>query len=273
MKDDSLDRQASDLLPAGFDPLDSLRILTDYLRNLEVAYNELIKNSVLHQRQIEANLRVASKTCEDLEQEKERLTRDLIHLSNQVEELESLLVTANQKIMNYDKQSKKLYRDNEELENKFLKKENDCNFYQTENDRLTKDYESMSSNLASINNRVDDLERKLVAERNSTLTQEKEARRLSSLLSESLSKNKLLEDKLAEAASHFQEEVKKLNDKLGAEAKHELSLVRKRVKMAIGPELDELDKLSKEKLSAELASNLRALISRFISKLQQVGLF
>jgi chromosome segregation ATPase len=273
MKDESIDRQASDLLPAGFDPLESLRILTDYVRNLEVAYNDLVKKSVLHQRQIEANLRVASKSCDDLEQEKDRLTKDLLQLSGQVEELESILVTANQKIMNYDKQSKKLYRDNEELETQLMKKENDCNFYLLENDRLTKDYESMSSNMASVNNRVDDLERKLVAERNSTLTQEKEVRRLSSLLSESQSKNTLLEQKMEEAIGHYQEEIKKLNDKLGADAKHELSLLKKRVKMAIGPELEDMEYLSKEKLSTELASNLKALMSRFISKLQQAGIF
>ncbi|MDR1110541.1 MAG: hypothetical protein LBP92_07580 [Deltaproteobacteria bacterium] len=273
MKDESIDRQASDLLPAGFDPLESMRILTDYLRNLEVAYNELIKKSVLSQRQIEANLRVSSKACEDLEQEKERLTKDLINLSSQVEELESLLGTANQKIMNYEKQSKKLHRDNEDLENRLMKKENDCNFYVSENDRLTKDYESMSGNLSSVNNRVDDLERKLVAERNSTLTQEKEVRRLSSLLSESVSKNGLLEQKLSEAVEQYQEEVRKLNDKLGSDAKHELALLRKRVKMAIAPELDDYEKLSREKPSTELASNLRALMSRFVSKLQQVGLF
>ncbi|MDR2367995.1 MAG: hypothetical protein LBF58_07810 [Deltaproteobacteria bacterium] len=273
MKDENIDRQASDLLPAGFDPLESMRILSDYLRNLEVEYNELVKKSVLNQRQIEANLRVVSKSCDDLEQEKDRLTKDLIHLSGQVEELESILVTANQKIMNYEKLSKKLHRDNEDLENRLMKKENDCNFYMSENDRLTKDYESMSSNMSSVNNRVDDLERKLVAEKNSTLTQEKEVRKLSSLLSESKSKNDLLEQKLQEAAGHYQEEVRKLNDKLGADAKHELSLLRKRVKMAVGPELEDMDKLSKEKPSSEMASDLRALMSRFISKLQQVGLF
>jgi SMC interacting uncharacterized protein involved in chromosome segregation len=143
----------------------------------------------------------------------------------------------------------------------------------SENERLTKDYESMSSNLASVNNRVDDLERRIVTERNMTLTQEKEVRKLTSLLSEANSKNAVLEQKLVEAASHYQEEVKKLNDKLGTESKHELALMKKRVKMAIGPELEDLDKLSKEKLSSELASNLKALMSRFVSKLQQVGLF
>ncbi|MDR2302542.1 MAG: hypothetical protein LBF38_10935, partial [Deltaproteobacteria bacterium] len=171
------------------------------------------------------------------------------------------------------KLSKKLHRDNEELENKLMKKENDCNFFLLENDRLTKDYEAMSSNMSSVNNRVDDLERKLVSERNSTLTQEKEVRKLSSLLSEAQSKNVLLEQKMEEASAHFQEEIKKLNDKLGADAKHELSLLRKRVKMAIGPELEDMENLSKEKLSTELASNLKALMSRFVSKLQQVGLF
>jgi hypothetical protein len=112
MSDDSIDRQASDLLPSGFDPLESMRILTDYLRNLEVAYNELVKKSVLSQRQIEASLRVAVKSSEDLEQEKDRLTKDLILLSSQVEELESLLSTSNQKMDNYEKQSKKLHREN-----------------------------------------------------------------------------------------------------------------------------------------------------------------
>jgi hypothetical protein len=42
--------------------------------------------------------------------------------------------------------------------------------------------------------------------------------------------------------------------------------------MAIGPEMEDMEHLSKEKLSTELASNLKALMSRFVSKLQQVGL-
>ncbi|MDR1297958.1 MAG: hypothetical protein LBO05_11455 [Deltaproteobacteria bacterium] len=271
MREDSIDRQASDLLPAGFDPLESMRVLTEYMRNLELAYNELIKKSNISKRQLEASLRAVTKTNEDLEQEKDRLTKDLLMISSQVEELESLLSTSNQKIGGYEKQSKKLHRDNEDLETKLLKKENDCNFYMSETERLTKDYETISSGMVGTNNRVDDLERKLVAEKNQTLTQEKEVRRLSSLLSESVSKNKLLDQKITEAASQYQEEVRKLNEKMMTDSKHELAVLRKRVKLAIAPEIDEMEKLSSEKLSTELASNLRALLSRFVSKLQQVG--
>ncbi|MDR0354849.1 MAG: hypothetical protein LBJ64_03845 [Deltaproteobacteria bacterium] len=272
MADEHIDRQASDLLPAGFDPIESMKILTDYLGKLEVEYNELVKKSVLTQRQIEAQLRAATKSNDDLNQERDRLTKDLILISSQVEELENLLSTANQKMANYEKQSKKLHRDNEDLENRLLKKENDCNFYLSENDRLTKDYESISGNLTSANNRVDDLERKLVAEKNQTLTQEKEVRRLSSLLSEAFSKNAILDQKLTESAAQYQEEVKKVSEKMAGDTMHELAVLRKRVKMAIAPEMDDLEKMSQEKLSVELASNLKALMARFISKLQQVGL-
>jgi chromosome segregation ATPase len=248
-----------------------MRILTEYLRTLEISYNDLVNKSTINQRQMEAALRAANKTNDDLEQEKERLTRELMAISNQVEELENHLSTANHKLTNFEKQSKKLHRDNEELENKLIKKENDNNFYLAEVERLRHDYEIVSSNITSVNNRADELERRLAAERNQILTSEKECRRLASLLSESQSKTAILEQKLHEQEALHADDLKKLQDKMGSDAKHEVGLLRKRVKMAITPELEDMEKLSRDKLSAELASNLKALISRFISKLEQVG--
>jgi chromosome segregation ATPase len=271
MKEEIIERHASDFLPSGFDPIEAMRILTEYLRTLEISYNELVNKSTLNQRNMDAALRAANKTNDDLEQEKERLTRDLMALSNQVEELENHLSTANHKLSNFEKQSKKLHRDNEELENKLAKKENDNSFYIAEVERLRHDYEAVNSSITSVNNRADELERRLAAERNQILTSEKECRRLSSLLSESQSKTQILEQKLLERDTVHGDEIKKLNEKMGADAKHEVGLLRKRVKMAITPELEDLEKLSRDKLSAELASNLKALISRFISKLEQVG--
>ena len=271
MKEEILERHASDFLPSGFDPIDAMRILTEYMRTLEINYNELVNKSTNNQRQMEAALRVSSKALDDLEQEKERLTRDLMALSNQVEELENHLSTANHKLTNFEKQSKKLHRSNEELETKLAKKENDNSFYLAEVERLRHDFETVSSSVTSVNNRADDLERRLAAERNQILTNERECRRLSSLLSESQSKTAILEQKLQERDILHEDEVKKLNEKMGADAKHEVGLLRKRVKMAVTPELEDLEKLSGDKLSAELASNLKALISRFISKLEQVG--
>lgn len=271
MKEELIERHASDFLPSGFDPIDAMRILTEYLRTLEISYNDVVNKSTLNQRSMEAALRAANKANDDLEQEKERLTRDLIAISNQVEELENHLSTANHKLANFEKQSKRLHRDNEELENKLAKKENDNSFNLAEVERLRHDYETISSNIQSVNNRADELERRLAAERNQILTSEKEGRRLASLLSESQSKTAILEQKLQEQESAHSDEIRKLHDKMGSDAKHEIGLLRKRVKMAVTPELEDLEKLSKEKHSAELASNLKALISRFISKLEQVG--
>jgi chromosome segregation ATPase len=271
MKEEIVERHASDFLPSGFDPIEAMRILTEYLRTLEISFNELVNKSTINQRNMDAALRAANKTNDDLEQEKERLTRDLMALSNQVEELENHLSTANHKLSNFEKQSKKLHRDNEELENKLAKKENDNSFYIAEVERLRHDFETVNSSITSVNNRADELERRLAAERNQILTSEKEGRRLSSLLSESQSKTQILEQKLLERDTVHSDEIKKLNEKMGADAKHEVGLLRKRVKMAITPELEDLEKLSRDKLSAELASNLKALISRFISKLEQVG--
>ena len=271
MKDVLIERHASDLLPAGFDPIEAMRILTEYLRTLEISYNELVNKSTVNQRQMEAALRAANKANDDLEQEKERLTRDLLALSSQVEDLENHLNTANHKLANFEKQSKKLYRDNEELENKLAKKENDNSFYLGEVERLRHDYEVVSSNVASVNNRADELERRLAAERNQILTSEKECRRLGSLLSESQSKVAILDQKLQEQEMGHMDDVRKLGEKMASDTKHEVSLLKKRLKMAVTPELEDLEKLSREKLSAELASNLKALINRFISKLEQVG--
>jgi chromosome segregation ATPase len=271
MKEDQVERFASDFLPSGFDPIESMRILSDYMQNLEVAYNDLVNRTTIARKQSGADLRAANKTIADLEEEKERLTRELLHLSSQVEEQDNHLSTANHKLANFEKQSKRLHHDNAELESKLIKKENDNNFYLAEVERLKHDYEAVSANMNSANNRADETERRLAAERNQTMTAEKESRRLAALLSEAQTKNTLLEQKLVEHDGAHADEVKRLNEKMGSDAKHEVGLLKKRLKMAITPELDDLEKLSTEKLSAELASNLKALISRLLSKLEQVG--
>jgi chromosome segregation ATPase len=271
MSEMNLEQHTQDFLPAGFDPIQSMRILTDYLISLEASYNDFRKRISVQQRQVEANLRNLTKERDDLEQEKERLTRDLMVITGQVEELESAILTANQKVMNYEKQTKKFHRDNEAMETLLLKKENDNHFLQAEVDRLTKDFESTNSNMLGINSRMEELERKLASERARSAVQDKEVRQLSSSLYEAQGKNKILEKKLDDLESKHAEEVKKLNDRIESNAKHELNLVKKRVRTALGPELSDLDKLSNEKASNELASNLKALIDRLIVKLEQVG--
>ncbi|MDR2611592.1 MAG: hypothetical protein LBG06_01670 [Deltaproteobacteria bacterium] len=271
MPDVKPEQQANDFLPAGFDPIQSMRILTDYLITLESSYNDFQKRVAAQQRQAEATIRSITKARDDLDAEKERLTRDLLVITSQVEELESSLLTANQKVMNYEKLYKKLVRDNEAMEAILAKKENDNHFLQAEVERLTKDYESSNSNLLGINSRMEELERKLAAERTHTSVQEKEVRQLSSSLYEAQGKNKILEKRIMDQEARESEEVKKLSERVDSNAKHELNLLRKRVRTALGPEVQDLAKYENDKDSAELASNLKALMSRFIAKLEQVG--
>jgi chromosome segregation ATPase len=261
----------TDFLPAGFDPIQSMRILTDYLITLESSYLDYQKRTTVQQRQSEATIRAITKARDDLEAEKDRLTRDLLVITSHVEEMESALLTANQKCINFEKQYKKVLRDNEAMEAMLTKKENDNHFLQAEVDRLTKDYESTNSNLLGLNSRMEELERKLAAERTHTSVQEKEVRQLSSALFEAQGKNKLLERKISEQDAAQSEEVKKLNSRIDSNAKHELSLLKKRVRTALGPELQDMGKYENEKPSAELASNLKALMSRLVAKLEQVG--
>ncbi|MDR2340545.1 MAG: hypothetical protein LBF40_10525 [Deltaproteobacteria bacterium] len=271
MSDIKVDQQATDFLPAGFDPIQSMRILTDYLISLESSYNEYQKKSSNQQRQSETSIRTLTKQRDDLEQEKERLTRDLLHLTAQVEELESSLLTANQKVIGFEKQMKKLHRDNESMESVLNQKENDNNFLQGEVDRLSKDFDNTNSSLIGMTSRLDDLERKLATARTHATVQEKEIRHLTLSLSESQGKITIMESKMAEDQARHQEEVKKLQERLNSDSKHEANLLKKRVRTAVGPELRDLEQLSREKPSNELASNLKALIGRLISKLEQVG--
>ncbi|MDR0549278.1 MAG: hypothetical protein LBI10_07745 [Deltaproteobacteria bacterium] len=269
--DGPMDKQASDLLPAGFDPHQSMRIIADYLRNLETVFTDLRKKAIIHQRQSDAALRATTKVKEDLEQERERLTKDLISLTSQMEEMESSLLTASQKVGSYEKQVKKLHRDNEDLENKLMQKENDNNFLQSEMGRLSNDFETVNSSLINMGNRVDALERKLATERGQTMTQEKENRRLTSSLMEAQGKIQILDGKLTELTATHAEEIKKVAERLGSDSKHEVTLLKKRIKTAVAPELVDFEKLSAEKSSAELASNLKALTNRFLAKLRQAG--
>jgi len=265
-------RHAGDLLPAGFDPHDAMRILSAYLLNLETAFDDFKKAANTKQRNLESEYRALSKTKDDQKQELDRLHVDLLDLTNTLEEQESQLSTANQKMLNYEKQFKKLHRENSELTNRLTQKENDADFYRQELDRSVRENESLTSSLQMANMRVEELERRLAVERETSTMHEKEARRLNLVLSESQGKVGLTERKLEEAVVKYSDEIRRLNDRANADAQHEVSLLRKRVRSSTAPEMREMEKLMNDKLSIETASNLKALLSRLLSKLEQAGL-
>jgi chromosome segregation ATPase len=265
-------RQLTDMLPAGLEPIPAMKILAGYLETLETTFTEYRKVIGLERRQLESDCRSLSKNNNDQKQELERLTSDLLELTNTLEEQESLLSTANQKVANYEKQFKRLHRENSELSNKLTQKENDSIFYRQELDRCVQENEAGTSGLAAANARIDELERRLAAERENTLSHEKEARRLGLTLSESQNKNAITERKMEEMVGKYNEEIKRLSDRSNADAHHEVALLRKRVRSSVAPEMREFQQLLAARLSLESASNFKALMVRLISKMEQAGL-
>ncbi len=266
------ERQLEDFLPAGFDPHQALRILSDYVRNIESTFEEVKKSTHLERRQLESDHRALSKTKEDQRQEIERLTADLMELTNTMEEQDSLLSTANQKVANYETQFKKLHRENSELRGKLTQKENDADFFRQEMERSVQEAESSAAAVVSANNRLDDLERKLAVEREAAAAHEKEVRRLTLALSENQGKIALTERKMEEMVIKYNDEIKRLTERSNADAHHEANLLKKRVRSSVAPEMRDMEKLMVDKLSIETASNFKALLSRLVSKLEQAGL-
>ncbi len=272
LNNDDRSRQASDLLPAGFDPHQAMRVLAGYIRNLEAAFEDYKKTATVERRQLEGEYRALNKVREDQKQEVDRLTGDLMEVTNTLEEQESLLSTANQKVVSYEKQYKKLHRENAELANKLTQKENDASFYRQELARSVQENESLTASLKALNMRVEEVERKLAVERETALMHEKEARRLNLILSESQGKNAITERKLEETVLKYSEEIKRLSERANVDAQHEANLLKKRVRSSVAPELRELDKLMGNRLSIETASNFKALLTRLLTKLEQAGL-
>ncbi|MDR2725257.1 MAG: hypothetical protein LBC90_04160 [Candidatus Adiutrix sp.] len=216
-------RQLTDLLPAGLDPSQAMKALTNYYQSLEKTFNEYRKAASLGRRQLESDCRALNKTGEDQKQELERLTADLLELTGTLEEQESLLSTANQKVTNYEKQFKRLHRENAELTNKLIQKENDAIFYSRELERKIQENEAGASLLVTANARIEELERRLAVERENTGGHEKEARRLVLALSESQNKNAITERKMEETVVKYNEELRRLTDRTSADAHHEIS--------------------------------------------------
>lgn len=265
-------RHQAELLPPGFDHHQAMRILAGYMRNLEEAFDDYKKMATADRRQMDSDYRALAKVRDDQRQEVERLTTDLMDLTNTLEEQESLLSTANQKVQSYEKQFKKLHRENSELVNKLAQKENDANFYRQELVRSVQEVENLSAAQQAANLRLEELERKLAVERETSIMHEKEARRINLILSESQGKNAITERKLEDAVVKYTGEIKRLTDRAAADALHEVNLLKKRVRSSVAPELRELDKLMNLKLNVETASNLKALMVRLITKLEQAGL-
>ena len=138
-------RHAGDFLPAGFDPHEAMRILAGYIQNLETGFDEFKKTAGQDIRQLEGECRAVNKIRDDQKQEIDRLTNDLIELTNTLEDHESLLATANQKYSNCEKQYKKLHREMNEVGNKLTQRENDVNFYRSELERCTKENETLTA--------------------------------------------------------------------------------------------------------------------------------
>lgn len=266
------ERQPGDTLPAGFDPHQAISILGDYIRNLENSFDELRKISLAEKKQFETDLRTFTKIKDDQQQEIERLTHDLLELTTALEENESSLVSANQKAITYENQLKKLHRDHAELQGRFTQKENDASFYKQELDRQVQEVESTATTISSLNKRVEEMERRLATERNSGLDHEKEARRLTLALSECQGKIQLMQKKIDDGENKYNEEIKRLGERMLSDAQHEANLLKKRVRSSVAPEMRDLEKIFSEKLSIEVASNLKALLSRMVSKLEQAGL-
>jgi Chromosome segregation ATPases len=262
----------AELLPAGFEPHNAMRILAQYLRDLEAAFEDHRKASNNERRQLESEYRALNKLREDQKQEIDRLTTDLMEVTNTLEEQESLLSTVNQKALNYEKQFKKLQRESSEQGNKLSQKENDANFYRQELARSEQENENLGNSLKAANARLEDFERKLAEERQKAILLEKEARRMNLTISEYKGKIALSEQKMEENAAKYLEEIRRLNDRANSDALHEVILLKKRVKASVVPEMRELDKLMGDKMSIETASNLKALISRLITKMEQAGI-
>ena len=271
MKDDKV-RQTADLLPAGFDPHQAMSVLTDYIRNLEEAYEDLKKTYGGEKRQLESEYRALLKLKDDQRQEIDRLTSDLLDLTNSFEEQESQLATANQKLFSYEKQFKKHQRDHSELMNKLGQKENDASFYRQELARSVQENEHLNASLQAANQRLDDSERKLAVEREAALMHEKEGRRLNLILSESQGKIALTERKLEESVVKYSNEIKRLMDRSNADAVHEVNLLKKRIISSVAPEMRELLSLMGHKSSLELCHAFKTVFARYLDKLEQVGL-
>ncbi len=265
-------RHLVDLLPAGFDPHQAMRVLAEYIRNLEAAFEEFKKTNTTERRQLESEYRALKKNMDDQKQELDRLTTDLLEVTNTLEEQESALATAHQKIANYEKQFKKLHRENSELTNKLTQKENDASFYRQELDRSSRENENLAASLKAANMKVEELERKLAVERETALMHEKEARRLNLILSENQGKMAISERKMEETVGKFNDEIRRLTERCNADAVHEVNLLKKRVRSSVAPEIRDLEKLFNSKLSIETCSNFRALFGRLVSKLEQAGL-
>ncbi|MGL4209592.1 MAG: hypothetical protein ACRCTY_09430 [Candidatus Adiutrix sp.] len=265
------ERQLSDLLPMGFDPHQSLHILTEYLRNLETVFEEVKKNATAERRHLESERRTLNKTNDEQKQEIERLTSDLMDLTNTLEENESLLSTAHQKIATYEKQLKKFHREQSDLGAKLTQKENDANYFQQEMISIKEAFEQQTASLNTANNKLDEYSRKLAAERDAATTHEKESRRLTLDLSESQGKTAIVERKLEEVVVKYSQEISRLNERLAVDSQHEVMVIKKRLKSSLTPEMRDFEKLATEKLSIETASNFKALIERFIAKMEQAG--
>lgn len=271
-KSDERLRRITDLLPAGLDPYQTLKLLAEYVRSLEETFDESKKNAAAEKKQMESDYRVLKKKKEDQKQERDRLTADLMEVTNTLEDQDSVLATANQKVSGYEKQLKKLHRETNELANKLTQKENDASFYRQELERSVKENEQLLKKNQKVGLKVEELEQKLAVERETVALHDKEARRLHLMVSESQDKVGLTEQKMEDTVLRYSDEVRRLTDRMNADSQHEVALLRKRVRSSVAPEMHEMDQLMVARLNIDTANSLRSLVGRLVTKLEQAGL-
>ncbi len=188
--------QLAGLLPAGFDIHQAARILADYLEGLEETFNNSQKKAQNDRRAFEAQMRAQTKQLLDQKQEVNRLTADLLDVTNTMEEQESALGASNQKLVSAEKQIKKLQRTHNELANKLTQRENDADFFRQELERTKHELETANTSLAAVTAQLDEAEQLLSSEREKIKSFEKETRHLKLALDESQGKVTLVENRL-----------------------------------------------------------------------------
>jgi hypothetical protein len=70
----------------------------------------------------------------------------------------------------------------------------------------------------------------------------------------------------------YNDELRRLTERSNADAHHEIALLRKRARSNAAPEMREFRQIVAAKPTLEMVSNLKALMLRFLAKLEQAGL-
>jgi chromosome segregation ATPase len=250
----------------------ALSHLEDYVSNLDQELEKIKRESEDEIKRAQVELRHLRERIEETTQEIERLNRIRNGLETQIDALEGSLDEERKKNAIIDKQVRIMTKDLAEARAYGRTVEEKLDLAEKKNQEIRVDLERLAAGKSRLESRLEDREKSLDEERRKALELDKQARRLSRTLLETQNKVEILDQKIEDNETKYQEQLKKLNQKMTHEIENEVRSFQNRIESCLSTEYKDYEKVETSKMTVQIGENLRHQMKMLFTRFSEMGI-